>query len=198
MGVWPKFDPECITERECCYPVPMAYHDELPQSDSCGVFGADRGDRTHAGVDVYAAAGASVCAALAGVVLEVAEFSSPAINGYWNRTFQVIVDHGGFYLRYAELGDVVVQAGQRLQVADMLGVVGQILESGRVTATAPTYIRNLVQQQRTSMLHLELWMEPPCSSEEYSGGNFFGALPESVCDPAPLLTRIRERCRSKM
>ena len=190
---YPMLLPFARTRLAACFPLPDYAMAKLPPATSIGAFNANRGDRLHAGLDLYCKADTPVCSVLSGVVTHVGAFSSPTQNSYWKRTQQVLVNHGGFLLRYAELGELKVEVGQKLAAGSFLGSVGQILDSARVDKRAPEYIQQLVREDRCSMLHLELWSRDPLEAERYSGGNFFGPLPQGVGSPRSMLEWIQSR-----
>src|SRR5512136_2493909 len=84
----------------------------LPAEGAAGSFWEDRGDRSHAGVDLYALPGSPVVAIEDGKVVSVGVFTLPEQVPYWNRTYQVTLAHAsGICCRYGELGDITVEEG---------------------------------------------------------------------------------------
>ncbi|MDD1666855.1 MAG: M23 family metallopeptidase, partial [Methanomicrobiales archaeon] len=161
----------------------------LPGEGTAGSFWEDRGDRHHAGIDLYAPAGSPVVAIGEGTVSLVSVFTSPDFVPYWNRTCEVTIAHApGILCRYAELGDVTVDRGTRVRGGDVIGHVGQVLNLPLVGPDAPPYIRSLKERGRGSMLHLEVYASVPGQSTGYRGGNWFTReKPANLLDPALLL-----------
>ncbi|HTY53279.1 MAG TPA: M23 family metallopeptidase [Methanomicrobiales archaeon] len=157
-----------------------------------GSFWEDRGDRHHAGLDLYAPPGSPVVAIEDGRVVFTGIFTSPSLVPYWNTTFQVIVAHGsGLFCRYAELGDLAVAAGDSIRGGDLVGHVGEVLNPALAGPGVPGYVRELMEAGRSSMLHLEVSTSPPGTDPGYRGGNWFtGEKPAGLVDPAPVLREI--------
>ena len=164
----------------------------LPSAGSPGSFWEDRGDRRHAGVDLYAPAGSPVVAIEDGTVISTGVFTSPDLVPYWNRTYQVTVAHiSGIICRYGELGDVSVAAESDVSGGMVIGHVGEVLDLSRIGARSPPYIQSLKEQGRGSMLHLEVYDAVPGASSEYRGGNWFArGKPAHLLDPAILLGNL--------
>jgi len=161
----------------------------LPREGGPGSFWEDRGDRHHAGVDLYAPQGARVIAIEDGRAISAGIFTSPDLIPYWNTTYQVTVAHvSGIFCRYGELGDLTVAHGDALRRGDTIGHVGEVLNLTRAGPGAPPYILGLKKQGRASMLHLEVYRSVPRPTPRYSGGNWFlREKPENILDPARIL-----------
>lgn len=174
-----------------CWPLPDRDR-ILPSAGDQGSFWEDRGDRRHAGVDLYAPAGSRVVAIEEGTVISAGIFTGPDLVPYWNRTYQVTVAHvSGIFCRYAELGDVAVRKGGGVEGGTLIGHVGEVLNPAMIGADSPSYIRALRDQGRTSMLHLEVFDSVPAKSLEYRGGNWFSrARPPGLVDPIRILRDI--------
>jgi Peptidase family M23 len=164
----------------------------LPPEGSPGSFWEDRGDRRHAGVDLYAPAGSPVVAIEDGTVISTGVFTSAGPVPYWNQTYQVIIAHtSGIFCRYAELGDIFTGPGVPVSGGEVIGHVGTVLDPARIGAGSPPYIRSLKEQGRGSMLHLEVYDAVPGPSQDYLGGNWFTReRPARLLDPAILLGDI--------
>lgn len=176
------------------WPVPDSPAKTLPEKGEPGSFGEDRGDRRHCGIDIRAPAGSPVVAIADGTVIETGVQTDPAWVPYWNRTWFVLVDHPGTCIaRYAELADTTVRKGDTVREGECLGHIGSVIHPGRVTYTAPAYIRELVRNGITAMLHLECWQSRPVlSGDMYRGGNWFGPeTPSTLCDPGIILNDCR-------
>ncbi|KQC05321.1 MAG: hypothetical protein APR53_08015 [Methanoculleus sp. SDB] len=181
------------------WPVPDSPAKTPPEKGEPGSFWEDRGDRLHCGIDIHAPAGSTVVAIADGTVIETGVQTDPAWVPYWNRTWFVLVDHQGICIaRYAELADITVRKGDAVREGECLGHIGSVIDPGRVTGTAPAYIRTLVRSGFTAMLHLECYRSPPgLLGEKYSGGNWFGREPPSaLCDPGIILTAVGDRDRA--
>ena len=164
----------------------------LPAEGAPGSFWEDRGDRRHAGIDLYAPAGSAVVAIEDGTVISVGLFTSPDLVPYWNRTYQVTIAHAsGIFCRYAELGDAPVGEGTRVMAGEIIGHVGEVLNLSLAGPEAPPYIRSLKQHGHGSMLHLEVFASAPGPSPEYRGGNWFSRRrPDHLLDPGAFLREI--------
>jgi murein DD-endopeptidase MepM/ murein hydrolase activator NlpD len=176
------------------WPVPDSPAKTLPEKGEPGSFWEDRGDRRHCGIDICAPVGSLVVAIADGNVIETGVQTDPAWVPYWNRTCFVLVDHPGSCIaRYAELADTTVRAGDTVREGECLGHIGTVIHPGRVTRTAPAYVRELVRSACTAMLHLECYRSLPVLPEDrYRGGNWFGPKPPAaLCDPGTILQGSR-------
>lgn len=176
------------------WPVPQCLSRQIPQHGQRGCFWEDRGDRRHAGVDLYTHPHGEVIAIESGQVVEVAEFTSPARLPYWNTTYSILVQNSqGAILRYAELHDVLATPGQTITAGQVIGQVGMVLNPARVQTDSPIYIQELVRAGLPSMLHFEMYNTLPGSMNEYLGGNFFTSTqPGFLLDPTSFLQSIQE------
>jgi septal ring factor EnvC (AmiA/AmiB activator) len=140
-------------------------------------------------MDLYAPAGAEVVSIEDGMVLSTGIFTSPDLVPYWNRTYQVTIAHAsGIFCRYAELGDLTVEAGAKVDGGGIIGHVGEVLNLSLIGAGSPAYIRALKEQARMSMLHLEVFTSAPGPDPNYLGGNWFSSRkPAHLADPARVL-----------
>jgi hypothetical protein len=161
----------------------------FPKEGGAGSFWEDRGDRHHAGLDLYAAPGSRVVAIESGIVLSSGIFTSPDLVPYWNVTYQITIAHNsGIVCRYAELGDLAVKTGDRVVGGEVIGHVGEVLDLSEVGAGSPPYIRALKDQRRSGMLHLEVFTSVPGPDPRYQGGNWFTSKrPSFLLDPALVL-----------
>ena len=90
--------------------------------------------------------------------------------------------------RYAELGDLAVETGARIEGGEVIGSVGEVLNFTLVGAGSPAYIRALKKQGRPAMLHLEVFTSVPEPDLRYGGGNWFSPeKPVHLLDPARVL-----------
>lgn len=99
-------------------------------SDIGSVFGDDRdgGARSHHGVDIFARRGTPAVAAAAGVVSRVQE------TGLGGKVVWIRDDRRGANLYYAHLDSQTVTRGQRVEVGDTVGFVGN---TGNARTTPP-------------------------------------------------------------
>jgi murein DD-endopeptidase MepM/ murein hydrolase activator NlpD len=171
------------------WPVPESYSTKLPGEGEPGSFWENREDRRHCGVDIYAPKGSKVCAVEAGKVTEVGLFTSPELIPYWNVTCYILIQtQNGWVSKYAELGEVLVKAGESVRGGQVIGLVGSVLNPDKIAEGSPPYIRRLRENGNQSMLHFELYEEKPTSSEGYLGGNCFRAhKPHGLLDAASYL-----------
>jgi len=166
----------------------------IAQPGEPGSFWQDRGDRHHAGVDLYAPAGTSVYAIQAGRVLQTYVHTSPGICPYWNSTYAIVLQlPSGLILKYAELAEIITTVDQVVTCGQILGKVGQVLLPSRVLPTDPPYIQLLKDAHHSAMLHLEAYTAVPLEYDErYLGGNYFGLTvpPVELVNPTPILEEI--------
>ncbi|MFO8133714.1 MAG: M23 family metallopeptidase [Thermoplasmatota archaeon] len=175
------------------WPVPDSYAMVPPSTGMAGSFWENRGDRWHCGVDLYAPHGSDVCAVEDGRVLDTGVMTSPDALPYWNKTYYVLVGHGALVAKYAELHDMCVTAGGRVAGGEVIGHVGTVLNRDAITAGAPAYIRRLADRDKLSMLHFELYRQPPVDSHAYLGGNWFGdRRPTMLVDPTGYLEKAAQ------
>ena len=175
--------------KQKCWPVPGCQNYQLPLPGQAGSFWEDRGDRRHAGIDIYAAPGSEVVATEDSIVLDVSVFTSPERLPYWNTTYCVLLQNAeGMVFRYAEMGDVSVKKGERVAAGQILGHVGTVLDLNKINRHSPAYIQRLKHNHSPSMLHFEIYCTPPNTQEKYLGGNFFLTdKPDELVDPLPYL-----------
>lgn len=174
------------------WPLPNIHPRRLPEPGGRGSFWEDRGDRRHAGIDLYAPAGSPVAAIEDGTVLDVTVFTSPEVLPYWNTTYSILIrNHDGTVLRYAELGEVFVRPGQAVCAGDVIAAVGLVLAVDRIDDASPDYIRRLKTARVDSMLHLERYAGVPEPDPNYLGGNFFrNEPPANLLDPYEYLLEV--------
>jgi len=92
--------------------------------------------------------------------------------------------------KYAELRDILVKRGMVVKAGELIGYVGLVLNTDRVSKQSPQYIQRL-NNNKQSMLHFELYISEPTNHEYYSGGNWFGTKkPSSLLNPTNYLSRI--------
>lgn len=146
---------ETAAEKRLAWPLPGDRSRRIPIHGFPGSFAEDRGDRLHCGVDLYAPAGSEVVSIDDGLVVEVGPFTSPRMIPYWNETFYAIVENeGGLFVKFAEMEAVEVNPDDRLSSGDLVGLVGSVLNPEMIDDDAPAYIRDLIERERPSMLHL--------------------------------------------
>lgn len=174
------------------WPAPNSFSKTIPAAGSAGSFWEDRGDRRHCGVDIYAPAGSPALAIEDGIVIGIGTFTSAEKVPYWNDTKHVLVENKtGPICKYAELGDVAVAAGEFVEAGQLIGHIGIVLDTARITQDSPPYIQKLKKLENKSMLHFELYSSPPGDTEDYLGGNWFGdSRPENLLDPGEYLRSI--------
>ena len=179
-------------KRKRVWPVPESYTRVIPENGSPGTFWEDRGDRYHCGIDIYAPEGSDVIAVEAGMILEVGLFTSPQEAVHWNLTYYILIRHqNGFIAKYAELRSVSVKRGDRVEAGQVIGAVGSVLNSRKITSASPLYVRRLHRNGNGSMLHFELYKESYEVLHHYQGGNIFGSSkPSRLVDPTVYLKDI--------
>ena len=171
------------------WPVPASYQQSVPAIGSAGSFWENRGDRYHCGVDIYSKASSDVVSIEGGRVIGTGMFTSPEKVHYWNVTHDVLIEtDSGLVCRYAELGDVAVNTGDIVKSGELVGHVGLVLDTCKITESSPGYIRKLKENGSPSMLHFELWDVQFADSASYLGGNWFGGKkPQNLLDPTAYL-----------
>lgn len=176
------------------WPVPESYSTRVPPPSSPGSFWEDRGDRHHCGVDIYAPCNSLVVAAESGKVEYIGPFTSPEWIPYWNPTSSVICSlRGGYFIRYAELGEVWVECGDQISCGEPIGRLGPVLNFSLIEDESPAYIRTLKDRGHQCMLHVEMYRTMPDNDPHYLGGNWFGAgKPQGLLDPSLLLDHCWE------
>ncbi len=174
------------------WPVPNSYSKIIGASDSQGAFWEDRGDRYHCGVDIYAREGSNVLSIEDGKVVDIGIFTSKDKIPYWNTTSYILIENGnGLLCKYAELGDVVVNVGESVRAGQLIGHIGLVLDSDKITQNSPLYIQKLKKKGNQSMLHFELYRSIPTEITDYLGGNWFGKTkPENLLDPTDYLRSL--------
>jgi murein DD-endopeptidase MepM/ murein hydrolase activator NlpD len=174
------------------WPVPQCSDKNIPINGQQGAFWENRGDRHHAGVDLYAKSDSEVISIENGTVIQVKEFTSPEKIGYWNVTFSILIQNSqGVILRYAELRDAVVKEGDLVSAGQLIGHVGMVLNPLKIDSSSPLYIQKLKQANLPSMLHFEMHQKPPEDGSNYLGGNFFtDEKPEGLLDPTIYLKTL--------
>ena len=157
------------------WPLPRSCSKIIPINDSPGSFWEDRNDRHHCGVDIYAPEGSDVLSVEDGEVIDVGIFTSSAKIPYWNTTYYILIKNKtGFICKYAELGDTTVGINGSVKAGQLIGNVGLVLNSDRITEKSPSYIKEIDKNKNHSMLHFELYRSIPAETKDYSGGNWFG------------------------
>lgn len=171
------------------WPVPDSYRKTVPRAGDPGSFWEDRGDRNHCGIDIYAPGKSAVLAFDHGTIAHVGIFTSPRDIPYWNVTQFILLRHeNGLVVNYAELDEVLVGKGDIVRPGDVIGRVGSVLNSHKITNTSPCYIQTLKQNGHLSMLHFELYQGMPPPPRDYLGGNSFKpSRPRNLLDPTALL-----------
>ncbi len=174
------------------WPVPESFEDEIPQPGSSGSFWEDRTDRFNCGIDFYAPPGSVVLSITDGVVIDKGVFTDPIQNQYWNRTYFVVIkSKEQINYKYAELAEIYIRIGEKIEAGQKIGIVGKSLNTEMVGDDAPFYIRELLYKNYNAMLHLELYKSPVMEVKPYSEGNFLGNMrPVSVLDPNVYLMGI--------
>ncbi len=173
------------------WPLPETTPKILPENGKQGSFWEDRGDRHHAGIDLYAPPGTPVFAIENGTILSVDCFTSPDKVDYWNVTYSILIQNeDGQVVRYAELGQADVCTGESILAGQKIGTVGLVLNFAKIGEKAPGYIQRLKTTGSPSMLHLEYHTTAP-KEEHYLGGNYFlTQKPDHLLDPVILLDSI--------
>ncbi len=176
------------------WPVPESYTRTIPSSGESGSFWENRGDRHHAGVDLYAPNFAAVIATEDCEILETLVFTSPEIIPYWYKTYSVITRiNSGLIIRYAEMGSISVNPGQKIHAGEPIGTVGIVLNREKIGSESPEYIQKLKNSGQSSMLHFEIHQKYPLDTSYYLGGNYFlTQAPVTLLNPSNYLAEINQ------
>jgi murein DD-endopeptidase MepM/ murein hydrolase activator NlpD len=177
------------------WPVPNSYSKKIPTIGLSGIFWEDRGDRHHCGIDIYAPEGSDVIAVENGETIDIGLFTSPLWVPYWNTTYYVLIKNTtGYICKYAELRDVNIYISEKISSRQLIGHVGQVLNSKKIIKKSPSYIKKLKGENKLSMLHFELQKIPLIKSEYYLGGNWYGSKkPRYLVNPVSYLSSIKRR-----
>jgi len=66
----------------------------------------------------------------------------------------------------------------------IVGHVGLVLNSDKITEKTPLYIQKINKNKKHSMLHFELYKKLPNQNKKYLGGSWFGnTKPKNLLDP---------------
>ena len=171
------------------WPVPDSYQKSLPKQGEYGSFWEHRGDRFHAGIDIFAPPGADVLSIQNGKVIDIGIFTTPEQAKYLNKSFYVTIKTPqNLNIKYAEIGNVCVRIGDFVNAGQKIGEIVEVLNREHLSHSTPHYLRQMIEQNKTSMLHLEAYIAPIAEVKPYQYGNYFGKVkPYSVVDPALIL-----------
>jgi murein DD-endopeptidase MepM/ murein hydrolase activator NlpD len=174
------------------WPVPNSISKEIPRMGEAGSFWEERGEARNCGVDIYANEGEDVLAIEGGFVIDLGTFTSEDQQGYYSETKYVLIKNTQKVIfKYAELGEVFVELGDKVEAGHVLGKVGTSLINNEEIYKAPFYIRELISMNQLSKFHLELYKAPVAEVRPYEAGNYLGGFkPESLIDPTVYLNGI--------
>ncbi len=177
------------------WPVPDSYDDKFPEPGNLGSFWEHRGESFHCGVDIYAPNGAKVIAIENGIVIDKGIFTSQSNGFYYNQTYYAIIKtHKNIMYKYAALSEVIINIGDYVEGGQTIGLIGTALNKERISSRTPYFIKELVENDKISMLHLELYKAPVTEIKPYSGGNYFGTYkPYSLINPYDYLYNLRKQ-----
>lgn len=177
------------------WPVPDSYNKDIPKNGVPGSFWEDRGDRYHCGIDIYAPEHSEILTIQNGKVIDIGVFTSPEMLDYWNKTFYVIIKSPqNVIFKYAEVGEILVHIGDYVTAGQTIARVGRVLNEEMIDHTTPQYVHDLVEDGKTTMLHLEIYNAPVTEVRPYLGGNFLGETkPYSLIDPSLFLNGAKRR-----
>jgi murein DD-endopeptidase MepM/ murein hydrolase activator NlpD len=165
---------------------------DIPKSGSAGSFWEDRGDRRHCGIDIYASPGADVYAVNDGIIADAGLFTSPRVNYYWNNTYFIVLKTTDEHLiKYAELQRIFHKKGEEVESGEKIGEVGIVLNPAKIDSNAPEYVQYLIDTNRYSMLHMEVFSGARPLMDDYSGGNYFcHERPRTLVNPVRYLKKL--------
>ena len=177
------------------WPAPKSFSKNIPALGSSGSFWEDRDDRYHCGIDIYAPEGSAVVSIEDSKVIEIDVFTSPKKIPYWNTTYYILLKNKtGYVCKYAELRNVTASIDKIVEAGQLIGQVGLVLNTKKITENSPLYIKKIKRTGNNSMLHFELYNLPPNLFNKYLkylGGNWFGSTkPKNLLDPTNYLTSI--------
>jgi murein DD-endopeptidase MepM/ murein hydrolase activator NlpD len=127
-----------------------------------------------------------------GIVIETGKFSSSKEICYWNETYYILVkNQDDYYCKCAELKDILVEKNEDIKIGQIIGHVGQVLNSEKINNNSPSYIQKLKQSSHLSMLHFELYQTQLRDLKKYRRGNWFGCQkPKQVLNPQKYFKNI--------
>jgi murein DD-endopeptidase MepM/ murein hydrolase activator NlpD len=171
------------------WPVPDSYSKSLPKEGERGSFWENRGDRFHAGIDIFAPPGSDVLAIQNGKVIDIGVFTSSELTKYLNKSFYITVKSPqNLNIKYAEVDNITVRIGDFVNAGQKIAQVTEVLNEKFLSHSTPHYLRDMIEKGMVSMLHLESYIAPIAEVRPYQFGNYLGKTkPYSVIDPTLFL-----------
>ncbi len=171
------------------WPVPDSYSKSLPKEGERGSFWENRGDRFHVGVDIFAPAGADVLAIQNGKVIDIGIFTTPEEAKYLKKSYYITIKTAqNLNIKYAEVKNITVRIGDYVNTGQKIAEIAEVLNKEYLSHSTPQYLRNMIENDMVSMLHLESYIAPIAEVKPYNFGNYLGKVkPYSVVDPSLFL-----------
>ena len=167
------------------WPLPNSFEEIIPKKGNEGAFWQERAGFFNCGVDIFGPEGSEVVAIDEGVVIDIGKFSSADESNYLNTTFYVIVRTiEKINYKYAELGDAIVEVGQRIKTGEIIGRLRKMVNPEMFDENTPFSVRESNFNLQSAKLHLELYKAPMMEVRPYDKGLFMGEeKPKSLLDP---------------
>ncbi len=181
------------------WPVPDSYSKSLPKKGERGSFWENRGDRFHAGIDIFAPAGSDVLAIQNGKVIDIGIFTSEKLAAYLNKSYYITVKSPqNLNIKYAEVSEITVRIGDFVNAGQKIAIVSTALNKKNLSHSTPHYLRDMIEKGMFSMLHLESYIAPIAEVRPYQFGNYLGKTkPYSVVDPTLFLNGTVDKSNTK-
>jgi murein DD-endopeptidase MepM/ murein hydrolase activator NlpD len=174
------------------WPIPHSISKEIPRMGEAGSFWEERGEGRNCGIDLSATEGSEILAIESGFVIDIGTFTSPNLQEYYAETKYILIKNNQKVIfKYAELGEITVELGDKVESGQVIGHVGTSLINNDSVYKAPFFIRELISKNQLSKFHLELYKAPVSEVRPYEAGNYLGGFkPESLIDPTVYLNGI--------
>jgi len=170
-------------------PVPDSFVKTLPKEGERGAFWEYRGDRYHAGVDIFAPVGANVLSIQNGKVIDVGTYTTPENANFLNTSYYITIKTPqNINIKYAEVDEIRVRIGDFVNSGQIIAKIAKVLNEENLSHSTPQYLREMIGKGQVSMLHLETYISPVAEVRPYLYGNYLGETkPYSIINPALFL-----------
>ena len=167
------------------WPVPDSFKKSLPKVGERGSFWEFRGDRYHAGVDIFAPVGADVLSIQNGKVIDVGTYTTSESANFLNTSYYITIKTSqNINIKYAEVDEIRVRIGDFVNAGQIIAKIAKVLNEENLSHSTPQYLREMIVKGLVSMLHLETYIAPVAEVRPYLYGNYLGEVkPYSIIDP---------------